>query len=375
MEKIIIIPDSFKGTLSSVEVCNIMADSVKKCLSEAVVCLVPVADGGEGTVEAFLRATGGKRIETRVQGPKGEEIASFYGMLPDGTAVIEMAAAAGLPLMGEQLNVMGATTYGVGQLISQALDQEPRRIILGLGGSATNDGGCGAAAALGVSFFDNDGKEFIPVGENLCRITKIDISGLDKRLEKIPIVTMCDIVNPLYGPSGAACIFGPQKGASKEQVALLDEGLKNLASVIKHDLQLDVADIPGAGAAGGMGAGMTAFLGSTLQRGIEVVLETVKFQEMLHDASLIFTGEGKFDDQSLMGKVVSGVANRAKKAGVPVICVAGAADAEVADSESITAVFSINRKPLPYEEAILSSKDNLRITMENILRLWKAAGK
>lgn len=375
MEKIIIIPDSFKGTLSSVEVCNIMADSVKKCLPEAVVCLVPVADGGEGTVEAFLRATGGKRIETRVQGPKGEEIASFYGMLPDGTAVIEMAAAAGLPLMGEQLNVMGATTYGVGQLISQALDQEPRRIILGLGGSATNDGGCGAAAALGVSFFDNDGKEFVPVGENLCRITKIDISGLDKRLEKIPIVTMCDIVNPLYGPSGAACIFGPQKGASKEQVALLDEGLKNLASVIKHDLQLDVADIPGAGAAGGMGAGMTAFFGSTLQRGIEVVLETVKFQEMLHDASLIFTGEGKFDDQSLMGKVVSGVANRAKKAGVPVICVAGAADAEVADSESITAVFSINRKPLPYEEAILSSKDNLRITMENILRLWKAAGK
>ncbi len=375
MEKIIIIPDSFKGTLSSVEVCNIMADSVKKCLSEAVVCLVPVADGGEGTVEAFLRPTGGKRIETRVQGPKGEEIASFYGMLPDGTAVIEMAAAAGLPLMGEQLNVMGATTYGVGQLISQALDQEPRRIILGLGGSATNDGGCGAAAALGVSFFDNDGKKFVPVGENLCRITKIDISGLDKRLRKIPIVTMCDIVNPLCGPSGAACIFGPQKGASKEQVTLLDDGLKNLASVIKHDLQLDVADIPGAGAAGGMGAGMTAFFGSTLQRGIEVVLETVKFQEMLHDASLIFTGEGKFDDQSLMGKVVSGVANRAKKAGVPVICVAGAADAEVADSESITAVFSINRKPLPYEEAILSSKDNLRITMENILRLWKAAGK
>lgn len=374
MKKVLIVPDSFKGTLSSREVCDIMGAAVQRRFPGTEVVKLPVADGGEGTVDAFLAAMGGERIAAAVKGPLFAEVPSFYGRLPDGTAVIEMAAAAGLPLVGSHLAVGETTTYGVGQLMRQALEQGAKRLILGLGGSATNDGGCGAAAALGAVFRDAAGEAFVPTGATLGRIASVDVTGMLPQLRQAACVTMCDIDNPLCGPRGAAAVFGPQKGADAALVKVLDAGLAHLAAVVERDLGLSVAELPGAGAAGGMGAGSVAFFGSTLQKGIDTVLDTVHFDALLAGAELVFSGEGKFDAQSLMGKVVIGVARRARKAGVPVICVAGAIDAELeaAYDEGVTAAFSINREPLAYAEAVPHSRENLALMMDNILRVWKS---
>lgn len=375
MKKVIVIPDSFKGTLSSIQVADIMSAAVRGELPEAEVISIPVADGGEGTVDAFLYAMGGKRVEMTVNGPFMEPVASFYGCLPNGTAVIEMAAAAGLPLVGKRREVGITTTYGVGELMRKAVENGAKHIILGLGGSATNDGACGAAAAMGVRFFDAADKEFVPVGATLKDIRSIDMSEAKKLLENVSVTIMCDIENPLCGPKGAAAVFGPQKGADEAMIRLLDDGLKNLSEVISKDLGMDVADLPGAGAAGGMGAGAAAFFGGKLIRGIDVVLEAVHFDEKLRDACVVFSGEGSFDSQSFMGKVVSGVASRAKIADVPVVIVAGAVKPEVSREEmleaGIHAAFSINRQALPFEKAAPKSAENLRSTMENILSLLK----
>ena len=373
MKKILLIPDSFKGTMSSLEICGIMAESIHRHYPEAEVISIPVADGGEGSVDAFLQALGGEKVTVKAQDPYGHEIDSFYGILPDGTAVIEMAAAAGLPLVGENRHAEKTTTYGVGQLIKDALHNKCKKLIVGLGGSATNEGGCGAAAALGVRFINKHHESFVPVGETLKDITAIDMTGLDPLLKQVPIITMCDIDNPLCGPHGASAVFGPQKGADAECVEMLDNGLHHMADIIRRDLEKDVLLLPGSGAAGGMGGGMAAFFGSRLQPGIETVLDTVRFNNLLEGADLVISGEGKIDTQSLRGKVVIGVARRAKQSHVPLIAVVGdiGGDIQKAYDEGVTGIFSINRVALPYEQLKLRAKEDLRLTVENIMYFMK----
>lgn len=366
MERYVLVPDSFKGTLSSQEICTILREEILRVKPDAEVLAFPVADGGEGSVDAFLTAVGGEKIAVPCHGPHMEEMTGFYGMLPDGTAVVEMAAAAGLPLVGDRLEVDKTTTYGVGELMAAAAEKGAKRIILGLGGSATNDGGCGAAAALGVRFLDEAGEEFLPTGGNLNRLNKIDVSG-QKVLPEITV--MCDIDNPLCGPSGASAIFGPQKGATPEMVPVLDANLGHLAEVINRDLGKEIAELPGAGAAGGMGGGAVAFWNGRLQMGIETVLDTVEFDKVAKDARLVFTGEGRLDGQSVRGKVVAGVGRRAKAAGVPVVAVVGCIGdgADGIYDMGVCSVFTTNHVPEPFELAKLKSHENLRRTARNLM--------
>ncbi|MCI5498505.1 MAG: glycerate kinase [Clostridiales bacterium] len=376
MKKILLVPDSFKGTMSSTEICSIMKEALLKAWPEAEIISIPVADGGEGSVDAFLTAVGGQRVSVPCQGPYGEAMEGFYGLLPDGTAVVEMAAAAGLPLVGENRQAHKTTTYGVGQLILAAAQAGAKKIIVGLGGSATNDGGAGTAAALGVRFLNSDGEAFVPVGGTLDQVASIDGSALSPALQGVEIVTMCDIDNPLCGPTGASAVFGPQKGADEATVALLDKNLAHLADVVARDLGRECRNIPGAGAAGGMGFGMAAFLQSRLQPGIETVLDTVRFDDLARDADLIFTGEGKIDSQSLRGKVVIGVGRRAKPLGVPVVAVVGdiGDGVEGAYEEGICGIFSINRLAIPFSESRFRSPADMRLTMENLAVFLKRLG-
>lgn len=371
MKKILLIPDSFKGTMSSSRVCEIMKKALDSHLPGAQVISIPVADGGEGTVDSFLAAAGGERYELPVTGPYGEPVTGFYGILPDGTAVVEMAAAAGLPLVGEDKHAEKTSTYGVGQILEHVVNTGCRKIILGLGGSSTNDGGVGAAAALGVQFKDVGGIPFLPVGETLDNVCSIDVSQINPRMKSVDLTVMCDIDNPLCGLQGAAHVFAPQKGADSEMVQRLDQNLAHLAAVIRRDLNIDIEHLPGAGAAGGMGGGMVAFLNGHLQMGIETVLDTVQFDSLLHDAQLVFTGEGKLDTQSLRGKVVSGVARRAKRQNVPVIAVVGDIGDEIESvyEQGVSAVVSINRVAVPFSEAKLRSESDLELTMNSIVRL------
>lgn len=371
MERYVLVPDSFKGTLGSGEICAILREEILRAKPDAEVVSIPVADGGEGSVDAFLTAVGGQRVQVPCHGPHMEEMTGFYGLLPDGTAVVEMAAAAGLPLAGNRLEPDTATTYGVGELMADAAARGARCIILGLGGSATNDGGCGAAAALGARFLDGQGKTFLPTGGNLDRIARIDLGG-QRPLPEITV--MCDIDNPLCGPTGASEVFGPQKGADPEMVRRLDGNLRHLAEVIRRDLGAEILDLPGAGAAGGMGGGAAAFWNGKLQMGIETVLDTVDFDEIVRGARLVITGEGCLDGQSLRGKVVSGVAARARRAGVPVVALVGAVG-EGADGIydlGVCGVFTTNHRPEPFEEARLHAADNLRRTIRNLMGFLKA---
>jgi glycerate 2-kinase len=373
MKKIICIPDSFKGTLSSAQICDIMEKSIHHHFEQCEVIKIEVADGGEGSVDAFLAAVGGEKVYCTVNNPYFESMESFFGVLHGDVAVIEMAAAAGLPLVSDRLNPMETTTFGVGELMLAAIERGCKKIIVGLGGSSTNDGGCGAACAIGVRFYDASGISFVPTGKSLIDIARIDLSGVDPRIFDVEFITMCDIDNPMYGLKGAAHIFSPQKGADHEMVLKLDEGLTHLASVIKNQLNVDVSMIPGGGAAGAMGAGMVAFFNSRLQMGIETILDLVGFDRLIKDADLIFTGEGKIDSQSLQGKVPIGVARRAKQAGVDVVAVVGTIgnDIDAAYDLGISAIFSINPEPVSFEIAKLKSKENLAMTMDNIMRILK----
>lgn len=372
MNKIVLIPDSFKGTMSSNEVCEIMKSCILSWLPKCNIVSIPVADGGEGSVDAFLAAVGGDKIWLEAVGPRFKPMRTFYGMLGDKkTAVIEMAACAGLPLMAGCGNPGQTTTYGVGQLILAAAKKGAERLVVGLGGSATNDGGCGAACAVGVKFFDENGREFIPVGDTLQNIDRIDMSGKSELLNGVEITAMCDIDNPMFGRAGAAYVFGPQKGADVEMVERLDDGLRHLNDVVKRDLGRDLASLPGGGAAGAMGAGMAAFFAAELKMGIETVLDVVAFDDVVADADLVFTGEGMLDSQSLRGKVVVGVAHRAAKSGKPVIAVVGGSELESERfyEEGIKAIFTINRLPQDLSISREHSKENLAFTMQNILRL------
>lgn len=374
MQNFILVPDSFKGTLSAIEVCNIMKSSIKNLYKDANIISVPVADGGEGTVDAFLYALGGEKKSVWVSDAFNEQkILAHYAMLKDDIAVIEMAACAGLPLVKNRLEPDKTTTFGVGELIIDAINSGAKKIILGLGGSATNDGGCGMAAALGVKFKDEQNQEFIPTGGTLSQIYKIDMNNIYSKIKDVEFISMCDVDNPLCGRLGASAVFAPQKGADEDMVKLLDEGLAHLAKIIKRDLHIEVKDIKGAGAAGGLGAGSIAFLQSKLTKGIDVVLDTINFDELVSKADIVFTGEGKFDSQSLHGKVVMGVANRSQKYKTPVIVVTGAIGENIQEAynKGITAIFSINKEPMEFSKSALKSKENMILTMENILRLLK----
>lgn len=376
MKKVVLIPDSFKGTLSSAQICEILGGKVKEHFPGCQVVSIPVADGGEGSVDCFLTALGGEKIRLTVKNPYFEDMESFYGLIDNGqTAVIEMASCAGLPLVEDRKDPRKTTTYGVGELILDAAGRGVKKIIVGLGGSSTNDGGCGAAAAVGVKFLNAKGETFVPTGGTTHEIAHIDMSGRSKALDGVEIVTMCDIDNPMYGPTGAAHVFAPQKGADPETVLFLDEGIKHLSEVIKADLGQDLSQDPGTGAAGAMGAGMMAFFSSRLQMGIETVLDTVRFEDVIADADMIFTGEGKIDSQSLRGKVVIGVARRAKKKNVPVTVIVGGADNDIdaAYGMGVTAVFSINRLPQDFSVSRHNSVENMTLTADNVLRLIKAA--
>lgn len=374
MQNFILVPDSFKGTLSAIEVCNIMKSSIKNLYKDANIISVPVADGGEGTVDAFLYALGGEKKSIWVSDAFNEQkILAHYAMLKDNIAVIEMATCAGLPLVKNRLEPDKTTTFGVGELIIDAINSGAKKIILGLGGSATNDGGCGMASALGVKFKDEQDQEFIPTGGTLSQIYKIDMNNIYSKIKDVEFVSMCDVDNPLCGKLGASAVFAPQKGADEDMVKSLDEGLAHLAKIIKRDLHIEVKDIKGAGAAGGLGAGSIAFLQSKLTKGIDVILDTINFDELVSKADIVFTGEGKFDSQSLHGKVVMGVANRSQKYKTPVIVVTGAIGENIQEAynKGITAIFSINKEPMEFSKSALKSKENMILTMENILRLLK----
>lgn len=373
MKKCIVISDSFKGTISSLEICHIARESIPKFFPQCQVLTVPVADGGEGTVDCFVEAIGAQRVKANVTGPYGEPIQAHYGR-KDGCAIIEMAAAAGLPMVGQRRDPARTTTYGVGQLIAHAVEHGCREILLGLGGSATNDGGCGCAAALGVRFYNRQGEEFLPTGLTLDQIHKIDVSQARERLEGVTITVMCDVDNPLYGLRGAAHIFAPQKGADQDMVEQLDQGLRKLDKAIQTSLNCSVANLPGAGAAGGMGGGCVAFLGAQLKSGIESVLDTVGFDAMLEGADLVITGEGRIDSQSVHGKVISGIAGRTKPRNIPLLALVGgiAEDAAEGYDLGVTAIFSIDRSAQDFWEYAHKSAVYYQRTLEDILRLLKA---
>ena len=376
MKKCIMISDSFKGTLSSREICGIARETVPKYFPQCQVISIPVADGGEGTVDCFAEAIGAELVTVQVTGPYGETISAVYAR-KGPLAVIEMASAAGLPMVGERKDPSRTTTYGVGQLIRHAVEHGGQEILLGLGGSCTNDGGCGCAAALGVQFFDAEGEHFVPRGGNLGRIARIDVSECRELLRNVRITCICDVDNPLYGPTGAACVFAPQKGADAAMVALLDGELQVLAGVVERELGVSIAGMPGAGAAGGFGGGAVALLGAELRPGIEVVLDTVEFDRHVKDADLVITGEGRVDSQSVRGKVISGVARRTSAAGVPLVVIAGgvAESAEEAYGLGVTAMFGIDREAVAFEAYAHKSAENYRRTLEDVLRLIRAVEK
>ena len=370
--KIVIAPQSFKGSLSALEVAQAMAQGIKRVLPDAETVTVPMADGGEGTVEALVDATCGQIITTDVTGPLGESITAKWGILGDGvTGIIEAAAASGITLVPPgKLNPLITTTYGTGELIGAALNAGCRKLIVGIGDTATNDGGAGMAQALGVRLLDNRGKELPWGGAALARLDRIDISGLDHRLAECQVVSACDVTNPLCGESGASVVYGPQKGASEEMCRRLDEALSHYAKVIRADLDIEVKDLPGAGAAGGLGAGLVAFLGAELLPGIDIVIESVGLVDHLGDASLVFTGEGRIDGQTLCGKTVSGVVAKAKALRIPTVAIVGevAAGSDVYRS-GIDAVLSIAPGPISLERSVADAASLITDAAERAMRL------
>ncbi|MBI3948591.1 MAG: glycerate kinase [Armatimonadetes bacterium] len=354
--RIVAAPDSFKGSLTALEVCDAIRRGIGSVDPTIVVDSVPMADGGEGTVQSLVDATGGRLLALAVTGPLGEPVQARYGLLGDReTAVIEMAAASGLTLVpSERRNPLITTTRGTGELMRAALEQGCRRLIIGIGGSATNDGGAGMAQALGARLLDARGRPIGPGGGALGDLASVDVSGLDPRLAGVEIVVACDVDNPLTGPRGAAAIYGPQKGASPEMVRRLDAHLAHYAAVLRRDLGKDVAGAPGAGAAGGLGAGLLAFTGATLRRGVEIVMDAVRLRERLRGASLVITGEGRTDGQTAFGKTPAGVARAAAECGVPVIGLVGSysEDAGIVHQHGIHALVSILHEPMSADEAM-----------------------
>ncbi|AUX94574.1 glycerate kinase [Mixta gaviniae] len=373
--KIVIAPDSYKESLSALQVAAEIENGFRAIFPDAQYVKLPVADGGEGTVEAMVAATRGKIVRLRVTGPLGEPVEAFYGLSGDEScAFIEMAAASGLELVpAAQRDPRVTTTWGTGELIRNALDRGVQHFIIGIGGSATNDGGAGMAQALGARLLNQQGEQIGYGGSALATLARIDISALDARLAQCRFEVACDVTNPLTGEAGASAVFGPQKGATPELVAELDAALAHYAAVIQRDLDIDVLHIPGGGAAGGMGAALHAFCQAELRRGIEIVTEALGLDELVKDATLVITGEGRIDSQTIHGKVPIGVAKVAKRYNKPVIGIAGSltADVGVVHQHGIDAVFSVIYSICTLEEALDDAAQNVRMTARNIAAALK----
>ncbi|MBQ7295365.1 MAG: glycerate kinase [Clostridia bacterium] len=367
MKKVVIAPDSFKGTLSSAEVCGIVKDVLIKKFGNIEVVEIPIADGGEGMTDSFLYAfPGSEKIYMTAKSPLGRDIEVYYGIIEGDTAVIEMAAASGITIE-EKNDALRASTYGTGEMIKHALDKGIRKFVIGIGGSATTDGGIGCTGALGGIFLDSDGKEVSLCGEGLVSIDSIDLSGLDSRIKECEITVLCDVKNPLYGKNGAAYIYGPQKGANPNMVLFLDSGLLNLAKKSQEYLKKDFSQHEGAGAAGGLGFALVAFFGAELKRGIEAILDITHFEEKTKGADLVITGEGKMDEQSLMGKVPFGIASRSK--GEKTIAIVGLnmADMNKVRASGISEVIETNPEHLPFDEIKANAKEDLALAVEKII--------
>ncbi|MBD1564228.1 glycerate kinase [Vibrio sp. S12_S33] len=368
--KIVIAPDSYKESLTAMDVAIAIEKGFKQVLPNAHYVKLPMADGGEGTVQSMVDATGGSIIEHTVTGPLGQPVCSFFGLLGEGkTAVIEMAAASGLHLVTpKQRNPLVTTTFGTGELIKAALDQGVDHIIVGIGGSATNDGGIGMVQALGIKLLDTQGEALGYGGGELAKLATIDCSQLDPRLAQVRLEVACDVDNPLCGEKGASAIFGPQKGATPEMVATLDENLAHYAAIIKQQLGADVRDMAGAGAAGGMGAALLGLLNAELRPGIEIVMDAVNLDEIVADADLVITGEGRIDSQTIHGKTPIGVARTAKKYGLPVIGIAGclSADCAVVHEHGLDAVFAVVNRSVDLPTALAEAAENVELTARNI---------
>ena len=372
--KIIIAPDSYKESLTAMEVATAIEAGFRQVMPTAEYIKLPMADGGEGTVQSLVDASNGTIIEHQVTGPLGEQVPAFFGIMGDDkTAVIEMAAASGLHLVSPNLrNPMLTTSYGTGELILAALDHGVDHIIVGIGGSATNDGGIGMAQALGVQLLDNKGQALGFGGQALAQLASIDITTVDPRLAHIKLEVACDVNNPLCGKKGASHIFGPQKGATPAMVAELDQHLDHYAAIIKRDLAIDVKDMAGAGAAGGMGAALLGLFNAQLRSGIEIVIDAVNLGDIIKDADLVITGEGRIDSQTIHGKTPIGVARTAKKYHKPVIGIAGclSQDCGVVYDHGIDAVFSVVPAAMSLEHAFNNAAVNVELTARNIAAIY-----
>jgi len=375
--KVVIAIDSFKGSLSSKELANSIESGITKVYPEAEVKKVPIADGGEGTVESLVEGTGGKFIEVSVKDPLMKDITATYGILGDEkTAIIEMATASGLPLVPmEERNPMETTTFGTGQLIKDALEKGCREFIIGIGGSATNDAGLGMMQALGYKFFDKEGNKLGSGGKEMEKVATIDSSMAMPELKEAKFLIACDVDNPFYGENGAAFVYARQKGADDEMILELDNGLKILATTLNEKLGVDIAHLPGAGAAGGLGGAFVTFLNGELKPGIDIILDEVGLAKHIEGADFVITGEGRMDFQSVMGKAPVGVSNLCKDMGIPVIALAGgvADDAKEVHKHGIESYFSIMNYPMTLAEAMTPGRASFFVesNTEEIFRLIK----
>lgn len=372
--KILIAPDSFKGSVSALDVAKNIESAVRTVDSDIETVLMPVADGGEGTVDAIASCVPAEIQKVMVCGPMKVEAEAYYAIIEDGkTAVIEMAQASGLPMVSvAERNPLLATTYGTGQLMKDALDKGVKKMIIGIGGSATNDGGAGALNALGALFLDKKGKQLSLGGGTLAELKEIDLSQFDKRIYDTEIVVACDVTNPLTGPTGASYIYGPQKGATPEMVEELDQALRHFADVSREVLNEDFSLYPGAGAAGGLGFALLAFCKAKFAAGIDIVLDVCGFEKELQDTDLVITGEGRIDGQSVCGKVLYGIGMRAKEKNVPVIAIGGGVkeDSEALLDFGISAMFSIANGPMTLEYAMENGPALIRQVVKNIMRVF-----
>ncbi|EQB8708499.1 glycerate kinase [Klebsiella aerogenes] len=377
--KIVIAPDSYKESLSALDVATAIETGFREIYPYAEYVKVPVADGGEGTVEAMVAATQGHIVQVSVTGPLGEPVNAFYGLSGDmRCAYIEMAAASGLESVPPtRRNPLQTTSWGTGELIRHALDAGVSQIIIGIGGSATNDGGAGMAQALGAKLLTAEQQQIAPGGGALETLARIDLSELDPRLADCRIDVACDVTNPLTGPQGASAVFGPQKGATAAMIERLDRGLQHFAQIIDRDLDIDVLNLEGGGAAGGMGAALYAFCGANLRPGIEIVTDALGLADLVADADLVITGEGRIDSQTIHGKVPVGVAKVAKRFNVPVIGIAGSltADVGVVHQHGLDAVFSVLYSVCTLEEALANAAANVRMTARNVAAVLQMGGK
>lgn len=371
--RVVVAPDSFKGSLSSAEVADAIEEGILSVFPTAQIIKIPIADGGEGTADSLVKATKGHFMKNVVTGPLGKSVEACWGILGDGkTAVIEMAAASGIMLIAkEERNPMITTTYGTGQLMKAALDEGIRKLIIGIGGSATNDGGAGMAKALGVKFLDPEGKELPNGGAALKNLAGIDRSGLDPRLAETEILVACDVDNPLCGPRGASAVYGPQKGATPEMVQQLDEALRHYALIAKNTMGKDILESPGAGAAGGLGAGLMIFTQAVLKPGIQIVLEAAGFEEKVKQADFVITGEGRTDSQTAHGKAPVGVAAVANKYKVPTLCLSGGLGqgADEVLEKGIAGLMSIVPGPMSLEECLGSARELVQTAAGRLCRI------